>query len=178
MEALRWGRAFRIVRVVRIMMAVRSLRRLLRILFASRRRAGAASLFVITFLVVSFGSLGVLLAETTPEANIRTAEDALWWCMTTVTTVGYGDRYPVTDAGRAVATFVMIAGIGLFGTLSGVAASFFLGDAEEKHTAATGEAQAAILARLDALQRELAEVRSTRSDDLRNSAAGGSSPAP
>lgn len=164
-EVLRYGRIFRIVRIVRMIVAIRSLNRFLRILWESKAHAGAAAILVIAFLVISFGSAGVLLAEQTPDANIRTAEDALWWSITTVTTVGYGDRYPVTTAGRLIATLLMVSGIGLFGTLSGVAASFFLGD--EKDAPASREAQRAMLARLDALQRELAELR-----------ALGSSPSP
>jgi voltage-gated potassium channel len=126
-DALRWGRVFRIVRVIRLVVALRSLRRLMRLLVETRRRSGMASLLVFTFLVVSFGSIGILLAETSPESNIETAEDALWWAMATITTVGYGDLYPVTNPGRAIASVVMFSGIGLFGALSGVAASWFLG---------------------------------------------------
>jgi voltage-gated potassium channel len=79
-------------------------------------------------VVVSFASTGILLVETSPDSNIRTAEDALWWAMTTITTVGYGDRFPVTNAGRIIASAMMLCGIGLFGSLSGVAASFFIGN--------------------------------------------------
>ena len=57
--------------------------------------------------------------------HITTAEDALWWAMTTITTVGYGDRYPTTTEGRLVAVGLMAVGVGLFGTLSGLAASWF-----------------------------------------------------
>jgi voltage-gated potassium channel len=135
-EALRWGRVFRIVRVVRLIVALRSLHRLFGVLFVSRRKAGLASLLVLTFLVVAFASTGVLLAERVPEANIHTAEDALWWAMTTITTVGYGDRYPVTNIGRVIASVLMFSGIGLFGALSGVAASFFMGDGKRDATPA------------------------------------------
>jgi voltage-gated potassium channel len=126
-DTLRWGRVFRLLRVLRVIIALRSLQRLFTLLLGQRRQTGIASLLVFTFLIVAFGSTGILLAETSGNANIRTAEDALWWAMTTITTVGYGDRYPVTDIGRMVASLMMIGGIGLFGTLSGVAASFFLG---------------------------------------------------
>lgn len=126
-EALRWGRLFRVVRVVRLVMALRSFRRLLSMLVGSRRQTGIASVMTFTVLVVSFASIGMLLVETSLESNIKTAEDALWWAMTTITTVGYGDRFPVTHGGRIIASLLMICGIGLFGTLSGVAASFFLG---------------------------------------------------
>lgn len=129
-ETLRWGRLFRIIRVIRLVVAFPSVRHLLGALFGNRREVGLSSVLVFTVLVVSFSSAGMLLAETSPESNIRTAEDALWWSMTTITSVGYGDRFPVTNVGRIVASLTMFCGIGLFGTLSGVAASFFIGNGD------------------------------------------------
>jgi voltage-gated potassium channel len=77
-------------------------------------------------LLVVIRSLSMLQFENADNSNIRTAEDALWWAMATVTTVGYGDRYPVTTEGRAVAVVLMCAGVGLFGTFSGFLAAWFL----------------------------------------------------
>lgn len=153
-EALRFGRIFRLVRIVRLLSTFRSLHEFFRVLVASKSSAGVASVFVVAFMVVSFGSVGILLAEAdAARANIHTAEDALWWSMATVTTVGYGDTYPVTNAGRLIASVLMVTGIGLFGTLSGVAASFFLGDrsAEPEDHRQRRE----ILERLDALQKQI-----------------------
>lgn len=157
-NALRWGRLFRVVRVLRMMRAVKSLRLIFDMLFTHNRASGGmASVFTIAFLVLSLSTVGVLLVERVPEANIRTAEDAAWWSITTVTTVGYGDRYPVTGAGRVIATALMFTGVGLFGTLSGVIASFFLGgNKKDEKDAATN---AALLAKLDALQRDLDGLR-------------------
>lgn len=116
--------------MLRLVLAFRSVRRFLGALFGNRRQAGLASLLVFTVLVVAFASIGILLAESSPESNIRTAEEALWWAMTTITTVGYGDLYPVTNAGRIVASVAMFSGIGVFGALSGVAASLFIGNGD------------------------------------------------
>lgn len=161
LEVFRWARLFRIVRIIRLVRAIGTFRRLVRLLADSKAHAGVASVVTITFLVVAFGSAGVLVVESDhPEANIHTAEEALWWSMTTVTTVGYGDRFPVTDPGRLIAVCLMVSGIGLFGTLSGVAASFFLGG--EKDEPASRRAQAEMLARLETLQRELAALRAER----------------
>lgn len=131
-NVLRWGRLFRVFRILRLMLVFRSLREFFGVLFVSRTRGGLASVFAITFLVLTLASTGILFCERGPEANIRTAEDAVWWSVTTITTVGYGDTYPVTRMGRILATGLMFTGVGLFGTLSGVVASFFLGNSETK----------------------------------------------
>ena len=71
-------------------------------------------------------SLAVLDAERErPDANITSFGDALWWTATTMTTVGYGDRYPVTPMGRAVAVGLMVAGIALLATVTATLASWF-----------------------------------------------------
>jgi hypothetical protein len=67
----------------------------------------AASL--LAMLLVIFCSSAILHFETAPESNIKTAEDAIWWSFTTITTVGYGDRFPVTSEGRIIAVLLMCA---------------------------------------------------------------------
>jgi voltage-gated potassium channel len=124
---LRWGRLFRLFRLLRLVRALRTLRDFFCIMYASRARGGAASVIVIVFLVMSLSSIGILLVETRPDAKIHTAGDALWWAITTITTVGYGDLYPITDAGRFIAAGLMVCGVGLFGTFSGLVATFLLG---------------------------------------------------
>lgn len=155
--ALRWGRLFRVFRILRMMRAVKSLRLIFDMLFTHNRASGGvASVGTIAFLVLALSASGILLVERGPEANIRTAEDAVWWSITTITTVGYGDKYPVTLAGRMIAAALMFTGVGLFGTLSGVIASFFLGDNKAK--AAEAAKQDALFAKIDALQRQVEEL--------------------
>lgn len=78
-------------------------------------------------LVVFIAALAVLDAERdSPDANIETFGDALWWAATTVTTVGYGDRFPTTGEGRWVAVGLMLAGIALVGVVTGALASWFV----------------------------------------------------
>jgi len=77
-------------------------------------------------------SIAILQVETDPRSNIKTAEDALWWSYTTITTVGYGDLYPVTAEGRLIAIVVMTFGVGLFGTFTAYIASVFVKPKEEK----------------------------------------------
>jgi voltage-gated potassium channel Kch len=135
-------RVFRLWRVIRLMRNF-GLRNLVHALIADR--AGNA-LFVVVFMVfcvLEFGSLAVLSAEhSSPDANITNASDALWWDFVTITTVGYGDKYPTTNAGRIVAIFVMIAGVGLFGTLSGFLANTFLSPPKRKEEEALAPADA------------------------------------
>ena len=75
----------------------------------------------------------MLVFETDKDSNIKTAGDAIWWSVTTVTTVGYGDRYPVTFEGRVLAMGLMVAGVGLFSVMSGLVASMFLGQRPEEN---------------------------------------------
>lgn len=95
------------------------------------------ALLTVVFLVMcvlEFGATAMLGAESKSDAaNIKNASDALWWTYVTITTVGYGDRYPVTSQGRIVGLFVMTAGVGLFGTLSGFLANTFLSPPKKKH---------------------------------------------
>ncbi len=153
--SLRWARVFRIVRILRLLWAVRSLRTLMEVLFRNRTGGGVASVFLITFLVLSLASAGILMVEHAARSNILTAEDAVWWSITTITTVGYGDLYPVTPWGRVIASGLMFTGVGLFGTLSGVIAGFFLG-AGKSADHPDNEA------RIELLQRELDELRLER----------------
>ncbi len=149
-QALRIGRLVWVLRVLRLLRGVRSLHRLLALLFVNSRRGGVASVGIIMFLLVVLSSAGILAVERGDGANIRTAEDAVWWSVTTVTTVGYGDRYPVTPAGRMIAGVLMFAGVGLFGALSGLVASLFLGQRAE---------QDEMLAEIKALRAELGQMR-------------------
>jgi voltage-gated potassium channel len=70
--------------------------------------------------------LVLLFEEKAKGSNIHTYPDALWWAIVTVTTVGYGDRYPTTSGGRAVAVVLMLIGIGLIGVLTATVASLFI----------------------------------------------------
>jgi voltage-gated potassium channel len=125
-DAFRLGRMTRVVRILRVLRVLKA-SRLLALALTSRRRESAVWAAVLVSIVVVFSaSIAVLELERGAGGNINNAEDALWWAVTTITTVGYGDRYPVTTEGRLVAVALMIVGVGLFGTLSGAAASWFM----------------------------------------------------
>ncbi|HEY3734098.1 MAG TPA: ion channel [Streptosporangiaceae bacterium] len=90
--------------------------------------AAAATLFLGAWLVLLFD-------ENAPGGNIHSYPNALWWAIVTVTTVGYGDRFPVTEGARVVATVLMLIGIGLIGVLTATVASVFI----KEHTDASKE---------------------------------------
>jgi voltage-gated potassium channel len=69
------------------------------------------------------------------EANIKTGGDALWWAVVTITTVGYGDRFPVTFLGRVTGFSVMIAGVGIIGALASILASLLVPPPKEPEPA-------------------------------------------
>ena len=78
-------------------------------------------------LVLEFGSLEILhIEQHAPGANITTGSDALWYVIVTISTVGYGDRYPVTNRGRFCGSLIIIIGVGIFGTFTGYLANLFL----------------------------------------------------
>ena len=90
--------------------------------------AAVGTLFLGAWLVLLF-------EEKAKGSNIHDYPDALWWAIVTVTTVGYGDRYPVTEGGRVVAVVLMLVGIGLIGVLTATVASVFI----KEHTDANKE---------------------------------------
>lgn len=149
----RWLRVVRVVRILRVLRAVRSGRAIARILMASRTKTAAASL-VVTMLAVFFvASMSILMFEKAPGSTIKSAGDAAWWTITTMSTVGYGDTYPITPEGRILAAVVMVFGVALFGTLSGLTASWFLGEDRTQYREQLKRLAAelqAIRARLDA----------------------------
>ncbi len=97
------------------------------------------SLFRVLITVVVTIFLGawlvLLFEENAKNSNIHDYPDALWWAIVTVTTVGYGDRFPVTEGGRIVAVVLMLVGIGLIGVLTATVASVFI----KEHTDANKE---------------------------------------
>jgi len=113
-----------------------------------------------TSLVLFIASLAVLDAERGAKgASITTFGDAAWWAMTTVTTVGYGDRYPITAQGRFIAGGLMLAGIALLGIVTASLASWLIDkvrQVEEHAQAATRADVASLTAEVRALREELA----------------------
>jgi voltage-gated potassium channel len=122
----RWGRLARIARIGRVLRGLRATRLLGEAILRKRTQSTVAAAALLALMLVIFASTAILHFEVQPDSNIHTAEDAIWWSVATITTVGYGDRYPVTTEGRVVATLLMLAGVGLFGTFSAALAAWFL----------------------------------------------------
>lgn len=104
-------------------------------------------------LVVFVAALAVLDAERDVDGNIETFGDALWWAMATITTIGYGDLYPVSTTGRLIAVGLMLCGIALLGIVTAAVATWLIDRvAEIDHDSRV------------ASQRDLAELRTELSE--------------
>jgi voltage-gated potassium channel len=131
---------------------------------------GKAAVYVVatTLLVGTIAALAVLDAErNAPHATITTFGDAVWWTISTITTVGYGDLYPITTEGRIVAGTLMVGGIALLGVITGSVATWFVAsirDLEDEVEESGDE----VSARLDEVLVEL-RLLSTRVRELESS---------
>ncbi len=113
----------RMLRMFRVLLALRGLKNLTK----DRLHAtGIYASFLLPFIWYS-GAIAVLDAEAaSTEASIRELKDALWWSLSTITTVGYGDLYPTTFEGKLVAAALMLSGIALFSAAAGMFGSWIM----------------------------------------------------
>lgn len=149
-------RVFRLIRVFRLLRAV-GIRAVGRTLIKDRAGSSLYILLLMGTFVLEFGSLSMLRVEQgAPGANITTASDALWYTIVTISTVGYGDQYPITDAGRVIGAGVIVVGVGIFGTFTGYLANFFLSP-KTKEPAPPVDAADPSTATVEGLRRRLEE---------------------
>jgi len=152
-KILRLFRSFRAGRL----MGKRGARQMLREFLGNRAQSALLTLLFFIILVLEFGGMAMVAVESSStEANIHTPFDAVWYTYVTITTVGYGDRYPVTTEGRLIGIVIMTAGVGLFGTLTGYLANAFLAPPKQKEAqiAADDDSPKAKLAQLKQLLNE------------------------
>ena len=161
---LRILRMFRIFRVYRLMrdVGVQTIKE--QLLYD---RAGSV-LYVTIFLgllIIQTASVLVLnIEEAVPDANIVTPSDAIWWSYVTITTVGYGDQYPVTNLGRIVGVLLMTSGVALFGVFTSFLANAFLSPSKPKtEPESDASSPTTPAAQFEELKRLLAEQEKTSS---------------
>jgi len=132
----------KILRIFRLFRAYRlgkeyGVRNMLRTFWEERAQSALLAVLLFIILLLEFGSMAMVWAEEDAGgANITTGGDAVWWAYVTITTVGYGDQYPVTTTGRVIGVLVLTGGVALFGTLTGYLANLFLAPKEKPTTAA------------------------------------------
>ncbi len=125
-------------------------------------------------IVLSVGSILVLEFESrVPDGNIKTGGDAIWWGLVTITTVGYGDRYPVTLLGRITGTFVMFAGIGIIGALASILASLLVSPSKPAEPATEDATRTAATAEPPAAPAAVADGRSAAGPGMDGAVPGG-----
>ncbi|MEV6193304.1 potassium channel family protein [Streptomyces sp. NPDC051920] len=153
--------------ILPILQPLRLLRLVSTLMLVGRRARMASQIRLTTYVggavvgLLMFGSLAVLSVERdSPNGNIKTLGDAVWWSFTTMTTVGYGDHAPTTGMGRVLAVGLMLSGIALLGVVTANIAAWFIArfekdDVEERRQTAAIEA---LTAEVQALRAEVAAL--------------------
>jgi len=177
--AFKWSGLLRLARLSRLARIARLLRgqkkgQLAQDIRNNRSEYAAFITILMIIIILSVSSVLVLQFESqSPEAMITTGWAAFWYSMVTITTVGYGDYYPVTFWGRVTAMFIMFAGVGIIGALASMLASLLVGSspapAEEETPGAapapTVEQELATIKNELAALRRLLEKRSAEGDE-------------
>ena len=160
---LRPLRVVRSARALRLLRAGRAVAFLSRSIVVGRQIASQHglqyALLVGGVLIVACAG-AVTVAERDAGGNINDFGTALWWASTTVTTVGYGDTYPVTPEGRGVAIFLMLVGITLFSLLTATIAAFFVESRERADVASLDD----VMRKLNELEEQIRQMHETNSE--------------
>ncbi len=170
----------RLLRIARVVHLVRDLRRkggrrMVREISAGRAEAALFLVILLVFVNLEIATVAVLAFENSAsDANIVTGGEALWWAIVTMTTVGYGDFYPVTDGGRFVGAFLMITGVALFGVIAAFVANLFLSARAPKKGGPRSELQELqeLVRRNEALASDIHARLDRLETSLRSSAGG------
>lgn len=158
---LRLARLSRLARISRLMRG-KNKDALVKDIIENRSQYTVFVTILMTIIVLSVASVLVLQFESqSADANIHTGGDSLWYSIVTITTVGYGDRYPVTTGGRITAVFIMFMGVGIIGVLASILSSLLVGspsDSEEEETS-DKTSSTRIDQELASIKNELADLR-------------------
>ncbi|WP_019146229.1 ion channel [Aeromicrobium massiliense] len=149
-------RPLRLLRLVTLLTALNR--------YAGHSLRGRVGVYLVgSVSLLSFvAALAVLDAERGGAGQIQTFGDALWWTVTTLTTVGYGDAYPVTSTGRFVAATLMFSGIAVVGVVSASFASWLIEQVRDIQEASDDESEH----ELRALRSEIVELRALLSERI------------
>ncbi len=164
---LRLARLSRLTRITRLMRG-QSKRELIDDVTENRGQYAVVITLLAMMVILVFASVLVLQFEgNDPNGNIKTGGEALWWAWVTMTTVGYGDFYPVTSGGRIVGSIVMLTGIGIIGALASIFAAVLVSGRKHDGDASPSSEPSEVRDELRAIRRELAALRaaSGRDDD-------------
>jgi voltage-gated potassium channel len=170
---LRLARLSRLFRIIR-QFSREERRNLVRDILENRGQYAAIITATLALIVLATGSVLVLQFESQSRyANIKSGGDALWYAIVTITTVGYGDYYPVTLGGRIAAAFIMLMGVGIIGALASILASVLVGSS---HGAEDGEStnilpESTVEQELTNIKSELAEIRQLLDNNTADRAA-------
>jgi len=125
-DFLRAGRVLRLIRLIRVFRAFKATKLIFEHINRNKKQSALTSVALISFLMIIFSSIAILQFEKDVNSNIKTAEDAIWWSYVTITTVGYGDKFPITTEGRIIGAVLMTMGVGIFGTFTALVSSWFI----------------------------------------------------
>lgn len=172
---LRLARLSRLARIMKLLNGQHRREIVADVLHNRSQYAVFITLFLAMLVLVTSSVMVLQFESASPDANIKTGGDALWWSLVTITTVGYGDFFPVTTMGRLTAVFVMFAGVGIIGALASILASLLVAPPEPQSDAAppdtapaapavTAAAAAPTLSDGSALDALAGEVRALRAE--------------
>jgi voltage-gated potassium channel len=158
---LRLARLSRFARITRLLRGENK-KALVKDVVENRSQYATFITILLTIIILASASVFVLQFESqSPEAKITNAKDAFWYSIVTITTVGYGDFYPVTSGGRITAMFIMFAGVGIIGALASLLSSLLVGSppAPPEEVAPIVDPAPTVEQEIAAMKNELAEMR-------------------
>lgn len=140
-----FSRAVRILRIFRVLRAFKNFHVIMHLVFRDRVKGTFYSIISFALFLIFASSIVILMAEEHVHSTIKTAEDAIWWTLSTISTVGYGDKVPVTTLGRIIGALVMLSGVAVSACLTAYVTYFFVEHEEDSD--------------LREIKRDLAEIK-------------------
>lgn len=162
LRVMRSARVLRLARSMRLLSIGTRLLQEARVLVVSHGLHYAALIGSIVFF--SLAGLALAFERRADGSNIQNFGDALWWGITTITTVGYGDRFPVTTEGKFISVFIMLLGISLFSLVTASVAAMFVKPSAQKQEATLED----VLQRLEEMEARLMSVQQSQRTLIRD----------